>query len=384
MSRKNQSEAVNRQTEKFYWLIHFLVRSKTQNRLFKTALGEYRGKWLVPRALDDTLNPVLLRFPGAFDRVLEPFEHDKLAELMSEVDDGSSLNGLMAYYRRWAGSRQRGCRAELAAFAERVGARDADLDMLHRAAVDHAERTSQYGASSEPDRQALEVEWAGYPGQCPWLLATFDDLGECSCDDLRWLEEERRFLERNGCQPGMFPSKNLMATEARAVWAAPEAAIDSRVRDRQREQAESERKDVWEDSRVSKDAGLGHAWLNAGYAAILVHPDMTKQELAAIGNLLGVGSKKGKQSEPSCRARALRWMVVPDARRSELLVEHTGNYPNKGWGPKKWQQQVANELNKRYGLKQNKVTSNQVKSWTTRGGKGGFGGDEKKIFATFG
>ena len=76
-------------------------------------------------------------------------------------------------------------------------------------------------------------------------------------------------------------------------------------------------------------------------------------------------------------------MLLDDKMRSELLARYEGIYPLTGSGPKKWHQQVAEELDDHFDLKQNMVTPMQVKGWTTRGGNGGYGEVEEDISATF-
>ncbi len=251
-------------TDEYHWRAHYLGRSTRtpggdriaegdRGRLFEQALCEYRWTWIVPRELDEKINPVFQEFPDFPCRVLAPPEHDALARMMKGCR-GDELAALVGSYQErwevaddWKAKGEQACKVELAKVADYLDA--GKVDDLHKRIVSFIEGRTRRRTSDQENnhKDALGREWPRYPGgRIQWLCAVQDDLGEASLVDRGWLENPRTGddLER----PPLILHKDATG----------------------------------EDPQITADMTWFYNRYHSGWPLVIVHPWMDKKEIESI------------------------------------------------------------------------------------------------------
>lgn len=283
MSRRSTDTELS--VDEYHFRAHFLDPE------FKRSLARYRHKWLVPRELDEALNPVLREFPDTFSRVLSPFELDEL----EGMKPGRLAADMVESWRR--GGRSKARVLQDAAMKAKLGRK--------AAARLQAVLDGFIGGLKQVDPiwwAWLRQKWPKYPGGIPWVCAEYDDVGECSMKGERWrsvLNEEVPYA--------VTPHPRTIRED---IHGNPFSMLDGKL-DRNPRPGETF------DERWVK------AWLMAGMTIVLVRPGMTKTDRWDAWIAAGVVGRRGEKhalkpkGDELVKLMAFRWYVVGHTKRKD-------------------------------------------------------------------
>lgn len=333
-----------------------IVNEKFEQQLFyldpkfKQDLRDFRWKWIVPTRLDRLINPILLRFPLAFDQVLTPCELDEVVTLLEEYSSHVLLfkrsSDIMTIYRLKGQHRGKIELVKAIEFMKKQTNKgqcdEQSIDTCHKQICDFLlnQQNEQAAILKSIDEAALQKRWPKFP--MPAITAEMSDLGESI----------------GGLQPPLVVT-----------------ALKGRLTKRRGKDKTGREHEVFspfqDNPEISADFRWLRWWFENGNSTMLVRtpmePSVRKRSLVLAGGIRSDAAEdQGKRQQPGkvCPEdfvvihRILRWYVVGKKRRVAGQRKRTSDY-----------QEIIQEVNgwKRKNRIKGKGAEKYISSWLDGG-----------------
>lgn len=313
--------------EEYRQALHYFIPE------FRESLQKYRWTWIIPREVDELINPVLRFDPHVFEHIPTPdllFEIKKICK--SEAIQ--AVSRVIDAFRNKVSSVEPIDLPELPFNVERTpGSADEKFASMRRAkreALRHALALSSLENESRLEVDAMRIaekRWNTFIRQLkkrpdeykkatdslgrrwpqfamPWLAASCVDLGE----------------SRNGISPPLL------------------------ILDKPKSSTEKLRRMHHADQVHSDDRRWIERWLNTGGAVYLVQPNVNKEMIRQINSIAGVESKHRKiNAARRDMIDAYRWYINKDA-----IIKKKKEYQDVYW-------LIAEKMNSRIRLRKSRT-----------------------------